>query len=171
MANITTKKKASGIKLGSLVKDTVTGFTGIAVGRTEFAFGCIHIRVQARKLSTDGAPIPVQSFDDQRIELLAPPTKSWAEPRKIAVKLGNVARDTLTGTVGTVTSKTVGVEGQVYFVIEPPGLTENGETNPPLVVSAGWIEVVDKRELAVSKSSAATSGGPAARGVSLPPNI
>lgn len=35
MAKNTAKKSAPGIKLGRLVKDSITGFTGIAIGRTD----------------------------------------------------------------------------------------------------------------------------------------
>lgn len=49
MAKPTAKKSGPGIALGSLVKDRITGFKGIAIGRTEFGYGCVHIRVQAQK--------------------------------------------------------------------------------------------------------------------------
>lgn len=158
------KKSAPGIKLGSLVKDSITGFTGIAIGRTEFGFGCIHIRVQAQGLTKTGDPIPVQSFDDQRIEVLAPPTKLWPEPKRTAIKLGNVVRDTLTGAVGIATALTVGLDGQVNIVFEQPGLTPEGEPKSSLYTTAERAVVVNKRELKVSEASVATSGGPMARG-------
>lgn len=34
------------IKLGSIVKDTITGFTGIAVARCEYLNGCVQYEVQ-----------------------------------------------------------------------------------------------------------------------------
>jgi hypothetical protein len=164
MAKNIVKKSASGIKLGSLVKDSITGFTGIAIGRTEFGFGCIHIRVQAQGLTKMGDPIPVQSFDDQRIEVLAPPAKLWPEPKRTAIRLGNVVRDTLTGAVGVATALTVGLDGQINIIIEQPGLTPDGEPKSSLYSNADRAVVVDRRELKVSKASIATSGGPMARG-------
>jgi hypothetical protein len=163
MIKTTAKKSASGIKLGSLVKDSITGFTGIAVGRTEFAFGCIHIRIQAKGLTKEGDPIPLQSFDDQRIEVLAPPTQTWAEPAPTPVKLGNVVRHTTSGAVGFASAKIVNLEGQVSFIIEQPGLTQDGDPKNPFCGNAAHVVVVDKRELKVSKDSVATSGGPMAR--------
>jgi hypothetical protein len=163
MAKTTAKKSAFGIPLGSLVKETITGFTGIAVGRTEFEFGCVHIRIQALGLTRDGDPIPVHTFDDQRVELLSPPTRSWAEPKSTSVKLGNVVRDLTSGAVGVASAKSVGLDGQVNFIIEPAGLTQDGVPKNPFYASAAHVVVLDKRELKVSKDSVATSGGPMAR--------
>ena len=164
MAKHNAKKTAPGIRLGSLVKDTITGFTGIAIGRTEFGYGCIHIRIHSNWLTKEGDPIPSQSFDDQRVEVLEPPTKSWVEPKETSIKLGNVVRDTLTGAVGVASAKTIFLDGQVTIIIEQPGLTQDGEPKSPLCVHASRVVVVNRRELAVSKDSLATSGGPMARG-------
>lgn len=57
------------IKLGDLVKDTYTGFTGIAVARTIWLYGCNRIVIEPTALK-DGSPIKAESFDEQRIELL-----------------------------------------------------------------------------------------------------
>ena len=158
------KKSPPGIKLGSLVKDRITGFQGIAIGRTEFGYGCVHIRVQAKGLGDDGAPIPVQTFDDQRIEMLEPPTKAFPELTRPAIKLGDLVRDTLTEETGIATALTVELDGKVKVVIERPGLTEGGEPKAPILSNAIWVELVDKRKLKVSDTSVATSGGPMARG-------
>ncbi|PTY04225.1 hypothetical protein DB347_20220 [Opitutaceae bacterium EW11] len=163
MAKKSMKKAASGTKLGSLVKDSITGFTGIAIGRTEFGFGCVHIRIQAPGLTEAGTPIPVQTFDDQRVEVLAPPSKLWAEPVETPVKLGDVVRDSLTGVVGVATGKTVGLDGQINLFVEQVGLTADGEPKSPLYINAASVVVVDRRELKVSKDSVATSGGPMPR--------
>ncbi len=167
MAKNTAKKTAPGIKLGSLVKDSITGFTGIAIGRTEFGFGCIHIRIQAQGLTKEGDPIPVHSFDDQRVEVLEKPTKSWPDPKRTATRLGNVVRDTLSGAVGVASGITTDLSGQVNVIIEQPGLTQDGEPKSPLYIDADRVVVVDKRELKVSEYSTATSGGPMARGAGM----
>ena len=167
MAKKTTKKTAPGIELGSLVKDSITGFTGIAVGRTEFGFGCVHIRTQAQELSERGDPIPAHSFDDQRVEVLAPPTRSWAAPKTTAIKLGNVVRDTLTGAVGVASALSFDIGGQVSVIIEQPGLTDEGEPKAPFYANVDRVVAVDRRKLKVSKDSEATSGGPMARSAAI----
>jgi len=65
------KKKSStkpaGIKLGDLVKDLITGFTGIASSRTEHLFGCVHIGITSNRMDKDGVPVGVMNFDEQRV--------------------------------------------------------------------------------------------------------
>ena len=58
------------VKLGSKVKDMLTGFTGTATGRTEWVFGCSRIFIEPNKLKDDGAPIEGQWFDEQRVEVV-----------------------------------------------------------------------------------------------------
>jgi hypothetical protein len=163
MSKTTTKKTVRGIALGSLVKDNITGFIGIAIGRTEFGFGCIHIRVQAQGLTKEGEPIPTQSFDEQRMEVLKQSTKSWPQPKETPIKLGDMVRDPLTGAVGIASAKTSSLEGDVNILIEQAGLREDGSPKPPLYASADRVVVEERRELKVSKDSVATSGGPYAR--------
>lgn len=166
MAKNTAKTSTHGLKLGSLVKDSITGFTGIATARTEFAYGCVHIRIQAQSLTEEGDPVPVHDFDDQRIEVLAPPSKKWPEPKKSKITLGDIVRDTFTGAVGTATSRTVGIDGSIKLIVEQSGLTKDGEPRPAFYTVIERLEIVDKRELTVSETSAATSGGPMCRQVS-----
>lgn len=54
------------VKLGDKVKDTVTGFKGIATGRYTFLNGCIRIEVTPEELK-DGKPIEHVVFDEQRL--------------------------------------------------------------------------------------------------------
>lgn len=62
------KKEATMIKLGSKVRDTLTGFDGIAVSRTEWLYGCARIGIEPDKLDKDGAPMKMEYFDEQRVE-------------------------------------------------------------------------------------------------------
>lgn len=50
------------IELGSAVKEKVTGFKGIVVGKTEWLNGCIRFGVQSPNLH-DGKPVDIQWFD------------------------------------------------------------------------------------------------------------
>lgn len=58
------------IKLGSKVRDHITGFEGIAVARTTWLYGCNRIVIEPTSLDKDGSPVKPESFDEQRIELL-----------------------------------------------------------------------------------------------------
>lgn len=70
------------IKLGSRVRDAITGFEGIAIARTEWIYGCSRIGVEATKLDEKGKPADAQWFDEQRIELVkeqAPPLSAQSD--------------------------------------------------------------------------------------------
>lgn len=56
------------IKLGSEVKDTVTGFKGVVVGRSEFLNGCTRIGVQPKALK-DGKCPDISWFDEPQLEI------------------------------------------------------------------------------------------------------
>ena len=55
------------IELGDLVRDKITGFTGIAIGRSIWLYGCERIGIEPTVLR-DGMPMEVVFFDEQRVE-------------------------------------------------------------------------------------------------------
>jgi hypothetical protein len=57
------------IKLGENVKDSITGFNGKAVAKTEWLYGCIRIGVQSPNLDKDNKPLPVEWFDEAQLVL------------------------------------------------------------------------------------------------------
>ena len=57
------------IQLGDKVKDTITGFIGIADCRMHFLNGCVRWNVQPQDLH-EGEPIKAHVFDEQQLELL-----------------------------------------------------------------------------------------------------
>lgn len=65
-----TKKEDIMIKLGDNVKDTITGYTGVVVARTEWLYGCVRFGVQSKELK-DGKPMDVYWLDEaQTVKLL-----------------------------------------------------------------------------------------------------
>lgn len=66
---MSTKQK---IELGSKVRDSVTGFTGIAMGRSTFMTGCDRIGIQP-PVGDDGKLPEAQWFDEPLVDVLAPP--------------------------------------------------------------------------------------------------
>lgn len=58
------------IKLGDTVKDRISGFTGIAVGRSEYLYANPRIQVQPEAM--DGClPVAEQWMDEGRLETTA----------------------------------------------------------------------------------------------------
>jgi len=57
------------IKLGQKVEDRVTGFTGIAVSRTEFLQGCCRIEVQPT-IDKEGKIPDLGCFDEPQLKVV-----------------------------------------------------------------------------------------------------
>lgn len=57
------------IKLGDKVRDTITGFTGIAVARTEFINGCIQWNILPKGDKINKMPEDM-SIDEQALEVV-----------------------------------------------------------------------------------------------------
>lgn len=58
------------INLGDRVKDPITGFSGVAVTRTEWLHGCFRVSVQPEKLDKDGKPPDNATFDEPQLVVL-----------------------------------------------------------------------------------------------------
>jgi hypothetical protein len=58
------------ITLGDKVKDTATGFTGIAVARVTWLHGCDRIIIQPIGVDKDGKPFENQHFDEPQVEVI-----------------------------------------------------------------------------------------------------
>lgn len=64
------------IELGSKVKDTITGFVGIAVAKTQWLVGCIRVTVQPQDLDKDGKVREAYTFDEPTLVVLSTPAKT-----------------------------------------------------------------------------------------------
>jgi hypothetical protein len=58
------------IQFGWLVKDSITGFTGIATARCEYMTGNTQIMVEATALAADGKKIDGEWFLEPRLTIL-----------------------------------------------------------------------------------------------------
>ena len=57
------------IKLGQKVRDRITGIEGIAIGRTEWLYGCNRIVIQPKGTGSDGKPIESVVVDEPQCEV------------------------------------------------------------------------------------------------------
>jgi hypothetical protein len=55
------------IVLGKEYTDSITGFKGVAMARTEFLTGCVHVLLQPKALK-NGAIQAAEWFDEQRVD-------------------------------------------------------------------------------------------------------
>lgn len=67
------------IHMRDKVKDTVTGFEGVVIGRTEWLNGCIRYAIQA-PVTADGKLPEAEWIDDQQLEVTEPYNKPEATP-------------------------------------------------------------------------------------------
>jgi len=74
----------SEIKLGDEVQDVISGFKGIAIGKTKWLHGCDRIII-APRVDKDGKVGDNHSFDDAQVKVLK---KKKAPPKKKAAKKG-----------------------------------------------------------------------------------
>jgi len=75
------------IQLGSVVRDTITGYEGTVTGRAEYLFGCVRCLVEANGLKDDGAPKGELWIDEQRLVTVSPAAVA-ASPESAAVTGG-----------------------------------------------------------------------------------
>lgn len=66
------------IKLGNKVKDVITGFKGVVIGRTEWLHGCTTCGVVPQELK-DGTTIDSKWFDEGRLEVVKGKVKTHTE--------------------------------------------------------------------------------------------
>jgi hypothetical protein len=55
------------ISLGDRAKDSITGFEGIVVARTEWLSGCDRLTLQPEKLDKEGGVKLTQTFDETQL--------------------------------------------------------------------------------------------------------
>ena len=58
------------IKLGDVAKDTISGFEGVVVARTEWLNGCVRVSVQPKKLQESGKPVEYETFDVTQLAMV-----------------------------------------------------------------------------------------------------
>jgi hypothetical protein len=107
------------IKLGTIVTDTITGFKGVAISRTEFLHGCVRIGVQPKKLTTDGKRADVDFIDEKLLKENDPKTTPELNPI-----LGTTVTDSITGLKGTAVARTQFINSVERVAIQPKALHE-----------------------------------------------
>lgn len=68
------------IKLGTKVRERVSGFEGVAVARTTWLTGCDRYTVQPTGLDKAGKPFESCTFDEPQLEVLGQPRRAAVGP-------------------------------------------------------------------------------------------
>lgn len=69
-------------ELGQTVKDIVTGFKGVIIGRTQYLTTCNTYGISPRDLTKEGKRPEWEWFDEPRLKLEKDETLSLVEPEK-----------------------------------------------------------------------------------------
>jgi len=153
------------IPLGSVVKDRVTGFIGIAENRATFMYGCDRYCVQPR-VDESGKFVHLRTFSYRSLAFHRP-TKQVFLYFLFAlvqlVKMGQLVDDPIRGMSGTVTGRSVYLNGCSRVLVEPK---QKGNKE----ILAWWVDekqVIGKKtflgeqKVPVSPDLNRKTGGPA----------
>lgn len=146
------------VRLGSRVRDLITGLTGIAIARTEWLYGCARVVVEPTELR-DGKPMDAVWFDEQRVEEIEPNVMPVVEPGPVDIALGNKVKDKITGFQGVAVAKTIWSSGSVTLSIEPTELHDRKPIEAQ-AFDSHRVQLLEETSPPVSKSHSAVSGGP-----------
>ena len=70
------------IKLGTKIKDNITGFVGFLTARCEYINGCVQYEITPETLK-DGVPQKEYWLDEQRVEIIKKEEKKAPETRVV----------------------------------------------------------------------------------------
>ena len=80
------------IALGSKVKDVVSGFTGIVIGRYHYLYGCTRYGVQPRTEKGKPNSLPnTKTFDEPQLKVVSGPSKTVIETINDKIDTGGPA--------------------------------------------------------------------------------
>lgn len=70
------------IKLGQTIKDSITGYQGVAIGRTKWLYGCVRITIQG-DLDKDGKVPDTVCFDEEQLIVVKAKRKVNGHKREV----------------------------------------------------------------------------------------
>ena len=73
------------VNLGDKVKDRLTPFEGVVVGKADYLYGCKQVLVRSEAMK-DGTPIDAVWMDEDRVEVVE--QTAVAVPESAAVRAG-----------------------------------------------------------------------------------
>ena len=55
------------VTLGKQYRDSISGYEGVAIGRTTYLYGCVRVCLSPMKLKDDGDLLPDFWFDEEQL--------------------------------------------------------------------------------------------------------
>ncbi len=128
-------------KLGVLLRDKITGFEGLATGRSDMLTGCTQFSVQPQ--GKPDAILEGKQIDYHTLEVIGPGISDIApiEDQTVTLKLGQKVRDKISGYTGTTVDRVTFFNGCVYFGVQREATASNmfGELPQPLLFPHGRL--------------------------------
>ena len=132
------------IKLGSTVRDAITGFTGIATQRCDHLNGNVQYAIQP-KGKEDGSYPDAMFLDYHTLDVIDEGVSDRATPvAESSIVLGQKVRDKASGFTGIATMKNSYLNGCVHFGVLPEVRKEAllNENPAPSWIDHNRLEVV-----------------------------
>lgn len=144
-------------KLGTLVRDKITLYEGLIIGRTEWIYSCKRYILQAQGIRDGKAMLDI-TVDEDSMEMMAPSAEDFV-PGEFLYELGSEARDRLTGYEGKITGRTNWLYGVNRYEVQAAKLKEDGSPYPARGVTELGLELV----VAAPPHKMRETGGPTAQ--------
>lgn len=170
-------------KLGSKVRDRITGFTGFATARSQLISGMVQYTLSPSVTEDKPEVLPeVKGMDYNTLELIAEPGIEPVEPIESSIMPGFEVRDLITKHKGIVTNKIWFINGCIYYDIIVTSKNESKELEPRLVLPHDRVEYIGHGLVKVEPVNSAgklagdvepetkpikSPGGPVTRGYSI----
>lgn len=151
------------IVLGQIVRDMASGFTGTAVTRSELFNGNIQFGVQPRMGEGDTEFPDSLALDHHLLEVIDDGiSERMTPPGPCAINVGDKVTDIVTGVKGVAVTKSVFLNGCIYFEVQPTKSRLAKLQPDRAFVDHTRLKVVKKSE-AAPKDTVRAPGGPVRR--------
>jgi hypothetical protein len=139
----------NGIDLGDLVRDTTNGFTGVATDVACWLNGCVNFHVKPTELGENQKILP--AADVPAWSLVVEEKGRLAPPREVSytsdIRLGQMAKDLLTGFEGCVEFLIFDIGGMVRVGIRPQkGIDNDGHQVPLGVFDLQQVQLLEEEK-------------------------
>jgi hypothetical protein len=141
-------------KLGHLVRDITTGFTGIAIQYVEMISGTVQLGVQPQLKegetttgTAEGIPAAL-SIDLAQLDYVGPGIADRVTPAgPETIALGNMVEDMASGLRGIAVSRSIFINGCVYYHVQPrqtPKQMEEGTFTDNAFLASQRLQFIDQ---------------------------
>ena len=151
-------------KLSAKLRDTLTGYEGVAVARLEYLSGAVQFCV-VKKVGEDGVSPKGSYIDVQRLEEVEGPTIDV--PKTPApFDLGDRLRDKITGLEGIATAKVNYVNGCLHYGVTPKKEKKEKEQPEAEYIDSKLLELVKVNAVKVKVVETGFDQAPPSSGLS-----